>query len=76
MVIGSAGALLGLGIALLCVPISISTLLCRYPWLPGRVALLAGGLLGTGLAILVIGCVVDHLARKLRSSDMRADAKG
>jgi UDP-2,3-diacylglucosamine pyrophosphatase LpxH len=74
LVIGSAGALLGVGTALLRIPISISTLLCRYPWLPGRIASLAGGLLGTGLLILVIGCVLDYLARKLRPSDWRTEA--
>ena len=76
LVAGSAGALLGLAIALISILISISTLLCRYPSLPGWVASAAGKLLVTGLVVLVVGCVLDQLARKLRPSDRRIDAKG
>ena len=66
---GLASALLGVGIALLPIPISVSTLLDPYPWLPGWIAWQAMTFLAAGVALFAVGCVLDVVARKLRPSD-------
>ncbi len=59
---------LGLGIALLPIPISISTLLAGYPSLPGQVLWLARWLLIIGVGLFVIGSVLDWVAQLRENS--------
>jgi hypothetical protein len=66
---GLASALLGLVIALLPIPISVSTLLGRYPWLPGWIVWQATTFLAAGVALFAVGCVLDMVARRLGPTD-------